>query len=69
MNRSQAGILRVNSRILEFRNAVYIYIYIYIVVCIPIARQRLGKHMPAVNGPRYREGVYVVRAATVAMQW
>jgi hypothetical protein len=28
---------------------IYIYIYIYIVTCIPIARQRVGKHIPATH--------------------
>jgi hypothetical protein len=28
---------------------IYIYIYMYIVTCIPIARQRIGKHIPATH--------------------
>jgi hypothetical protein len=42
MIRSQAGIIRVNRRTLVLRDAI----------CIPTARQRLGKHVPAVNTPQ-----------------
>jgi hypothetical protein len=37
---------------------------------MPIARQRLGKHVSAVNTPQQQRGCfYTARAKTVDMQW
>jgi hypothetical protein len=48
----------------------YKLLFYCIVTCIPIARQRLGKHVPAVNTPQQLTGCFLCGPRRdLAMQW
>jgi hypothetical protein len=46
-----ATLWRMNMEILRLVDVIN-YFCVYTVTCIPIARQRLGKHVPAVSMPQ-----------------